>query len=225
MQAYVCMRQDYLKSALLAGKSCTTILVTDIPTKLRSVEKLRAIYDQTTAEVPTIWINRDARKLIGKIRQRQDVLSTLEVAETRLIQLCLKASRHDSNDRGRRHTEDDMPIWQRYLAATERPSLPLSSRPWIPSFLGLGKRVDTIEHCQQELARLNISIDDDQERATTFPSLSSALVQFRTEQATVIAGHAIGLRTHAIDALQEVIWENIAIRRLHFVFQCSLVIT
>lgn len=63
-----------------------------------------------------------------------------------------------------------------------------------------------------ELARLNVSIDDDQERATTFPSLSSALVQFRTEQAAVLAGQAIGLRTHAIDALQEIIWENIAMR-------------
>lgn len=213
MQACVCMRQDHLKSSLLAGKSCTTILVTDIPMDLRSVEKLRAIYDQLAADdVPTIWINRDARKLLGKIRQRQDVVMILEVAETTLIQLCLKASRRDHGERLRQHTDDDMPVWQRYLAATERPSLRLSSRTWMPSIFRVGKKVDTIEHCQQELARLNVSIDDDQEGATTFPSLSSALIQFRTEQAAVVAGHAMGLRTHAIDALQEIIWENIAMR-------------
>lgn len=213
MQAYLSMRQDHLKSALLAGKSCKTVLVTDIPTDLRSIEKLRAIYERLTAnDVPTIWINRDARQLIAKIRRRQDISMILEKAETRLIQLCLKTSKHHYGERLRQHIEDDMPVWQRYLVTTERPSLRLSSRPWIPSIFMVGKKVDAIEHCQQELARLNISINDDQEKAETLSSLGSALVQFTTEQAAAVAEQAIGLRTHAIDVLQEIVWENIGMR-------------
>ena len=71
MQTYLYMRQDYLKLSLLAGKFCTTVLITDILTNLQLIKKLRAIYDQLTIDdVPTTWINRNAYKLICKIRQR-----------------------------------------------------------------------------------------------------------------------------------------------------------
>ncbi len=60
--------------------------MTNILMNLRLVEKLRAIYDQLAInDVLTIWINKDARKLLNKIRQRQDVVMILEVAKTTFI--------------------------------------------------------------------------------------------------------------------------------------------
>jgi len=89
--------------------------------------------------------------------------------------------------------------------------LHLLSRSWIFSIFRVNKKIDTIEYCQQKLACLNISIDNNQERATIFLLLSSALVQFRTEQTAILAGYTIDSRIYVIDILQEIIWENIAI--------------
>ena len=72
--------------------------------------------------------------------------------------------------------------------------LPILGPTWMSSIPFLGRRVDTIGHCWQEmtrlnneidqdqqgLARLNNNVDQDQHESKINPIKNSAFVQFRT---------------------------------------------
>lgn len=92
MQVYVRVRRDYLTSAEHRLRAlATTVLVTDIPWAWLTVEALSFLYDVFPRGIRNIWINRDYRKLLRKVRTWEGVVAMLESAETELIRKCKQA--------------------------------------------------------------------------------------------------------------------------------------
>ena len=51
----------------------------------------------------------------------------------------------------------------------------------------LGQKVDTIDYCRREVARLNLEIEDDQKHPDRYPIMNSAFVQFNHQ----VAAHMV----------------------------------
>ena len=68
-------------------------------------------------------------------------------------------------------TDDGEPVWKTYLTEKDRDTmrLPIFGWAWMPSLPLMGQKVDTIDHCRKELARLNVEIEQDQREPEKFP--------------------------------------------------------
>ena len=82
--------------------------------------------------------------------------------------------------------------WRRFLEPSNRDTTRLTPwsplwLPFLPSWLFIGKKVDTIYHCRNELARLNLEIQLDQQRPERFPLMNSAFIQFNQQVAAHMA--------------------------------------
>lgn len=86
---------------------------------------------------------------------------------------------------------DGIPAWARWLKQKDRPAHRLanfSSTPgFFPSLPLLNKKVDTIDWCRKELARLNMEIDEDQKHPERYPLMTSAFIQFNHQIAAHMA--------------------------------------
>ena len=183
---YINIRHKYFASFT----STTTVLVSGIPQRLRSVDTLTDIYENIGEGVRTVWLNRDCTALNQKLQYRDQLIARLEGAEARVIRKAVKAvnktqreaqdcsAHEDSNDR---HMLEGYTMWSKVLGDKDRPSmrLPIFRRTWMPSLPLLGQKVDVIHHCRKEIARLNIEIEEDQRTPSKFPCLDSAFIQFK----------------------------------------------
>ncbi|KFY68926.1 hypothetical protein V496_00677 [Pseudogymnoascus sp. VKM F-4515 (FW-2607)] len=105
LRVYVRVRRDYLTSAEHRLRaSATTVLVTDIPSTWLTVEALSFLYDVFPGGIRNIWINRDYRKLLRKVRAREGVVAMLEYAETELIRRCKQAQLKRQKELGSNNT-------------------------------------------------------------------------------------------------------------------------
>lgn len=118
-------------------------------------------------------------------------------------------------------TNDGEPVWKRYLKEKDREStrLPIYGWQWMISLPLLGKKVDTIDYCRKELARLNAEIEQDQKSPERFPLMNSAFVQFNHQVAAHMACQAVSHHTPNQMAPRvveispdDVIWDNMAMR-------------
>lgn len=112
--------------------------------------------------------------------------------------------------------------WETYLKEKDRPHHRLARFSWTPGFLpgipGISKKVDTIYWCREELARLNLEIEMDQQHPERFPLMNSAFIQFNHQVAAHMAAQAV---THHVPkhmaprtveiAPTDVIWGNMSI--------------
>lgn len=81
---YVRVRNYYfLFPAHRRSESANTVLITDIPDK--DLTALKETYEVFPGGVRAIWINRNLTIFLEKIKKRQNLITTLEAAETRLI--------------------------------------------------------------------------------------------------------------------------------------------
>ncbi|KAK2807329.1 hypothetical protein FQN50_005484 [Emmonsiellopsis sp. PD_5] len=119
--------------------------------------------------------------------------------------------------------EDDYgePLWMKYIKEKDRETmrLPIFGWTWMPALPLLGKKVDTIYHCRQEVARLNLEIEMDQQHPEKFPHMNSAFVQFNHQVAAHMACQSVShhLPKQMAPRLVEispddVIWDNMSIR-------------
>ena len=213
MSLYVQTRQEYLRlsSKGIDTPSCT-ILVTDVPYDLLSAERLGTIYGRLPEGVKAIHINRDARDLADKLQERQNILNILELAETNLIRTALKLAKQT---RKQDVLQDETPRWTEYVLERNRPTMRLAYESWILSLPKIGAKVDTIRYCRQELARLNTIIDASQRNWDKLPFLSSAIIQFRTNDAVAIACQTVNhhqpfrMRTCAVHGPDDILWQNL----------------
>ena len=91
---YIAKRQEFLGSRSHRLKaSSTTVLITDIPKELCTVEALTEFYDDFPGGVRRIWINRDFESLVDKAELRARLEKLLENAETNLIRKAAKKHR------------------------------------------------------------------------------------------------------------------------------------
>ncbi|KAH6996306.1 hypothetical protein BKA56DRAFT_471166 [Ilyonectria sp. MPI-CAGE-AT-0026] len=110
--------------------------------------------------------------------------------------------------------------WEKYLKKKDRPThrLPSFGVSWLPGLPLMGKKVDTIFWCREELARLNLEIEEDQKYPERFPLMSSAFVQFNHQVAAHMACQSVihhvpkqmAPRMNEISP-KDVIWDNMAL--------------
>ncbi|KJZ79819.1 hypothetical protein HIM_00533 [Hirsutella minnesotensis 3608] len=89
--------------------------------------------------------------------------------------------------------EDSGAEWLKHLKKSERPThhLPLFGVQWLFGIPFVTKKVDTIYWCREELARLNLEIEDDQKHPERYPLMSSAFIQFNHQVAAHMACQSI----------------------------------
>ncbi|KAF8424929.1 DUF221 domain-containing protein [Tirmania nivea] len=91
LRVYIRLRQAYLTSPQHRLRaSATTVLITSIPRKWLSINKLLGLYDVFPGGVRNIWINRDYDELAEKVAERDRLARKLEAAETDLIRMAKK---------------------------------------------------------------------------------------------------------------------------------------
>lgn len=119
------------------------------------------------------------------------------------------------------NTNEGEPVWKRYLKEKDRESmrLPIFGSQWMISLPLLGQKVDTIDYCRKEVARLNAEIEQDQKNPEKFPLMNSAFVQFNHQVAAHMACQAVSHHTPSQMAPRvveispdDVIWDNMSMR-------------
>jgi hypothetical protein len=97
--AYIKAKQRYTSGRDYRSQpSANTILVANIPKTLLTDEKLKKVFDVFPGGVGDIYINRDKGNLSSMLSTRDQVVEAIEVAETKLIVLCI--SRHTGVQHG-----------------------------------------------------------------------------------------------------------------------------
>lgn len=118
-------------------------------------------------------------------------------------------------------TKEGEPVWKRYLKEKDRDfmRLPTFGWQWMISLPLLGQKVDTIDYCRKEVARLNAEIEQDQKTPEKFPLMNSAFVQFNHQVAAHMACQAVSHHTPSQMAPRvveispdDVIWDNMSMR-------------
>ncbi|KAL8805094.1 MAG: hypothetical protein Q9182_002184 [Xanthomendoza sp. 2 TL-2023] len=117
--------------------------------------------------------------------------------------------------------EDDEPVWKQYLKEKDRDTmrLPIFGWPWMPALPLLGQKVDTIDYCRKEVARLNVEIEQDQKEPEKFPLMNSAFIQFNHQVAAHMACQSVSHHTpqqmtpRIVEiSPDDVIWDNMSIK-------------
>lgn len=113
------------------------------------------------------------------------------------------------------------PLWKEYIRPKDRDTmrLPIFGWSWMPSIWLLGKKVDTIDHCRKEVARLNLEIEIDQQHPERFPLMNSAFIQFNNQVAAHMACQAVShhlpkqMAPRVVEiSPDDVIWDNMSIK-------------
>ncbi|KAL9014655.1 MAG: hypothetical protein Q9173_000688 [Seirophora scorigena] len=117
--------------------------------------------------------------------------------------------------------EDGEPLWKRYLREKDRDCmrLPIFGWQWMPSLPLVGRKVDIIDHCRREVARLNVEIEQDQKEQQKFPLMNSAFIQFNHQVAAHMACQSVSHHTpqqmtpRIVEiSPEDVIWENMSVK-------------
>ncbi|KAI4197251.1 MAG: hypothetical protein LQ346_003039 [Caloplaca aetnensis] len=117
--------------------------------------------------------------------------------------------------------EDGEPLWKKFLQSSDRDSmrLPIYGWRWMPTMPFVGPKVDTIDYCRREVARLNVEIEQDQKEPEKFPLMNSAFIQFNHQVAAHMACQAISHHTpqqmtpRIVEiSPDDVIWDNMSVK-------------
>ncbi|KAF3767660.1 hypothetical protein M406DRAFT_90197 [Cryphonectria parasitica EP155] len=119
------------------------------------------------------------------------------------------------------YQEQPTPEWEKWIKAKDRPHhrLPFFdfTPSWLPGLPFIHKKVDTIYWCRQELARLNVEIEEDQKNPERFPKMTSAFIQFNNQSAAHMACQSLihHVPKHMAPRVveispEDVIWDNMA---------------
>ncbi|KAK4193735.1 hypothetical protein QBC35DRAFT_4522 [Podospora australis] len=121
-----------------------------------------------------------------------------------------------------RITPEDGAEWKKWLRPKDRPHHRAPIFDWTPSWLPglplINKKVDTIYWCREQLAQLNMEIEEDQQRPERYPVMNAAFIQFNHQVAAHMACQSV---THHVPkhmaprmveiSPDDVIWDNMAI--------------
>ncbi len=129
--------------------------------------------------------------------------------------------------------DEGNPVWKEYLQEKDRDSmrLPIFGWQWMIALPLLGHKVDTINYCRKEVARLNLEIEQDQREPEKYPLMNSAFVQFNHQVAAHMACQAVSHHTpnqmapRAIEiSPDDVIWDNMSIKWWESYIRTGLVV-
>ena len=116
---------------------------------------------------------------------------------------------------------DGTSVWARWLKPKDRPTHRLANFSTLGFSISLpllNKKVDTIDWCRKELARLNMEICEDQKHPERYPLMTSAFVQFNHQIAAHMACQSLihhiprQMAPREVEiSPDDVIWNNMAI--------------
>lgn len=220
---YVNLRQAYLLSPLYASRmSSRTVLFQAVPNEYANEAKIRALFGD---ELKNVWVASNAKELDKMVEERHKLCIKLETAETKLIKgandarlKMLKGKKTDGEQPPatdfdeEQHGSESGAAAARWVRPKDRPTHRLK-------FL-VGEKVDTINWCRDEIARLNPLIDAEQNkyRAGEAPPKNAVFVEFWNQtqaqaayqmvthhQALHMSPRVVGLSP------EEVVWSNLGI--------------
>lgn len=218
---YINLRQAFLLSPFYSERiSSRTVLFTSVPSPYLNEASLRKVFG---ASVKNIWITGDTSEVEDLVEKRDKAAMRLEKAEVKLIKLAHKARLAAIKKGASPDDADKAPI----VGDAESGSI---AARWVPNKkrpthrlgpLGLiGKKVDTINWCRTELARLIPEVEAAQAkyRAGGGKKVPGVFIEFRTQAdaegaAQILAHHQglhmtpkyVGIRPN------EVIWKSLAV--------------
>lgn len=180
---YINLRQAFLISPYYSNRvSSRTVLFTSVPDTILDERILRKIFGPSVLHV---WITGDVKKIDELVEARDKNAMKLEKAEVKLIKLAnkerIKANKGQDGDGG----DSPRPVFDpeagdvaaRWVAPKKRPSHRTGP-------LGLiGKKVDTIDYCRTELARLIPETEAAQHeyRHGNYKKIPAVFVEFKTQ--------------------------------------------
>ncbi|KAF2152287.1 DUF221-domain-containing protein [Myriangium duriaei CBS 260.36] len=186
---YINLRQAYLLSPLYASRlSSRTVLFTSVPDEYLDEGKLRLILGESV--VKRVWIATDTKELDDLVKKRDKMAIKLEGAETKLIRGAngnrlkaeKKGAKANGNTNGDSHPTNPADVengvghssFSRWVNPKKRPTHRL--KPLI------GKKVDTIDYCRAELAKLIPEIEKKQaeHKGLKAKKVNSVFVEFTT---------------------------------------------
>ncbi|KAL0946485.1 hypothetical protein HGRIS_012702 [Hohenbuehelia grisea] len=193
MLHFVHMRHQFLLSKSHSRlPQARTVLVTAIPDELGNEHDLRTFASFTPGGVDRVWLYRDTKILNELFEARVDACNHLESATASLLRDATLAWRakqkqhkkeqkllRKKNDVEKDHhkiEELDMPPPTHELLDE---LVPRNKRPTHRTgLLGMvGKKVDTVEWCMEEISRLNNEIKDGREHIVKGKFLGSAFIR------------------------------------------------
>ncbi|KAH8926797.1 DUF221-domain-containing protein [Atractiella rhizophila] len=241
---YLVKRQQFLISpSHVALPQSRTVLVQGVPPSFLRRSKILKLCDSLPGGVERVWWVRDlgAEKegtvesqylKNGKERkktsmqddfdQRSKLLNKLEGAETKLLKMATKvAKKQPQGSAAPPDVEKGEPRSLQWVPAKKRPTMKLG-------FLGLfGEKVDKIQYCREEIARLNKELEYKRERLDAkvvggdkweYPRQGGVFILFRDQAAAHIFAQCVLHPTplHMTNkfinvAPQDVIWPNLSI--------------
>jgi hypothetical protein len=108
LRSYIRVRQAYLTSPEHRIRaSATTVLVTGIPAKWLTIQALDGLYDVFPGGIRNIWINRNYDAIADKVSKRDDMVQSLEEAETNLIRRCRKRHEKQMKQKAKAEKRED----------------------------------------------------------------------------------------------------------------------
>jgi hypothetical protein len=135
--------------------------------------------------------------------------------------------------------KEDVPggaLWEKYIKKSDRPTHRIGRFSWVPGFLPtlpfISKSVDTIYWCREELARMNVEIEEDQKHPERYPLMNSAFIQFNHQVAAHMASQSVShhipkqMAPRVVEiSPSDVIWDNMSIKWWEGWFRTSLVLS
>ncbi|KAL6249411.1 phosphate metabolism protein 7 [Rhinocladiella similis] len=216
---YINLRQAYLLSPLYASRiSSRTVLFQSVPPKYADETRIRRMFGD---ELKNVWIASNAKELDEMVSERHKLCIKLETAETKLIKLAndarLKTMKGKSPAPERptydeEYGEESGSAAARWVRPKDRPTHRL--KPLI------GKKVDTINYCREEIGRLNplIEAEQDKYRSGESKARNAVFVEFwnqnQAQKAFQMVTHhqplhmsprVVGLSP------EEIVWSNLGI--------------
>lgn len=179
---YINLRQAFLISPYYSNRvSSRTVLFTSVPDALLDERKLRKIFGPSVLHV---WVTGNVDKIDELVKDRDKTAMKLEKAEVKLIKLAnkerIKANKGVAEQEDASHPVFDPEagdISARWISSKKRPSHRTGP-------LGLvGKKVDTIDYCRSELARLIPETETAQAeyRAGSYKKIPAVFIEFKSQ--------------------------------------------
>ncbi|KKA26105.1 hypothetical protein TD95_003119 [Thielaviopsis punctulata] len=219
---YINLRQAYLLSPQNATRiSSRTVLFTSVPKKYCDEEKLQLVFGDSAKN---IWVVRDTKDVDEIVEKRNNVAMQLEKSEVKLLKLVNKARLKHAKSGRKDSTEGEKPLANGESAsATSNVAEELIPRKDWPhhrtgKFGLIGKKVDSIPWCREELAKLIPEAESAQEaykNRTTQP-VGAAFIEFHSladaeaASQSLIHHHALAMTPSVIGVRpDDVIWSNL----------------
>ncbi|ORZ07890.1 hypothetical protein BCR42DRAFT_455829 [Absidia repens] len=213
---YLVLRRAYLMSDEYRNSvMARTLYVPSIPKDVNTVDNLKRIFSKFPGGVRHVWLNRDLKDLPDQVGERQQNVCNLETVITKVILASYKHSNKENLGQTKVGGEEGGFVIPQKLRPTHRVK---------PGFLpfGLpfvGRKVDSIDFYNDEIARLNEEIQAKQRGIKNLHQRNSAFIEFHYQSAAQMAAQTLIHHTelqmaprYIQIAPSDIIWENMNIK-------------